>query len=104
MITAPAFAFVGSETNFTFAAAAGFIVNAGLTAEVSVGLENVRFLEPERLMLRLLNVAIPVPPTVGCVSVPLKHACPRCERGSNLCAGGRDGITERVLHLRRDRR
>ena len=73
---APALAFDGSVTNCTLTAAAGLIVKAALTAEVSVGLEKVRFLDPERLMLRFANVAIPVPPNVACVSVPLSTPVP----------------------------
>src|SRR5436190_1093920 len=51
------------------------MLKAELTAEVRPELDAVRFLEPARLMLRLLNVARPVP-SVFTLVVPLSVPVP----------------------------
>src|SRR2546422_912886 len=56
---APATVFVGCCTNVSVSTAAAVMVNALLTTETAP-LVAVRVFEPTRLMLRLLNVAIPL--------------------------------------------
>jgi len=75
VIVAPALALVGSWTNATRFAAAGLIVNALLMALVSNPLDAVRFFDPERLMLRSLNVDTPEA-FEFCVNVPLSVPVP----------------------------
>src|SRR5207245_10258387 len=73
VMVCPATVFVGCCTNATVFTAAALTVKALLSAE-SAPADAVSFFVPVRLMLRLLNVAIPVVPTpvgVVCVSVPL---------------------------------